>query len=618
MKTNQYADSSQKGVTFYFASSDKTTCIDIDVEPGIDTIIFSQASDCWISRRYLLRGVKKQFPDVTTIVIEDKTYEITIDNMMFPNVKKVEAQNAPNRAGCFLSGNCLIKQSYAINKTKVLLNTFCKAPDEIIDLSGVSEIAPYAFEGCRSDNIIHMDDIVVCGAKAFDGYLASSYDNGMLTAGNILLSIDDTESVTIPKKITNAQQHLLAPDSKLNEITFESFKQIDLFRNCGFPEVDVVNINDTSFISLEDARNLLNFAACRYFNITKDNQLFCSVNGVVYTKDKKMLIKYPIYKEGPFEIPDGTEIIEENAFAFSDITSIKIPDSVYRIKTMAFFQCKKLKHVSLNNTMTDYAKYNDTMVFNMCSSLKEIDIPFCVKVVGKGMLFNACSNVTIHEGIEVIKENALTICQGDAAELVIPTSLKHIGSMNLSKDITAVRVKGRTPTGLINDIVNVIPYAQNTALSPDIPYIFKLTVEENGKDYVFYIPKHIPAETAEVLDSFFSNFSPAAMDMEYIESLYEKCPSYPIKYDTALALYKATGKEQYKELLKKNRNSIIKRYVKDKCESALIDFVKLGVCSHAALSKLAEEATKNEMSVLAAYILEAQDRKRPKEVNFRI
>ena len=63
-----------KGVTYYFSDDDGIMCVDIDVEPGVKSVVFqerqcaSKWKDCY--SRFLLRNVKKQFPDVERLIIE--------------------------------------------------------------------------------------------------------------------------------------------------------------------------------------------------------------------------------------------------------------------------------------------------------------------------------------------------------------------------------------------------------------------------------------------------------------------------------------------------------------------------------------------------------------------
>ena len=93
--------------------------------------------------------------------------------------------------------------------------------------------------------------------------------------------------------------------------------------------------------------------------VSPDNQFYCDIDGVLFSKDRKKLIRMPICREGRYIIPEGTEVIgryafsccglseviipttvkmtEEEAFESSCITSVRIPEGFIRIEEKAFF-----------------------------------------------------------------------------------------------------------------------------------------------------------------------------------------------------------------------------------------------------------------------------------------
>lgn len=159
----------QEGVTFYV--DEYGNCVDIDVDPKLDTLVFQIFSDANISGRminrnmpmYSLRDVKKQFPNIKTIAIENGVSKIDISNMMFPNVELVSSNNP-----YFVDGkNLLIGRAYS--GMLQLRNTFCKKEGEAIDLECVSLIADFAFEGCMSRNIINPNAVDYIQSHSYYG-----------------------------------------------------------------------------------------------------------------------------------------------------------------------------------------------------------------------------------------------------------------------------------------------------------------------------------------------------------------------------------------------------------------------------------------------------------------
>ncbi len=87
------------------------------------------------------------------------------------------------------------------------------------------------------------------------------------------------------------------------------------------------------------------FTDCGLKAITVDgaNASYCSIDGVLYNKDKSMLVSYPNSRAGSYEIPDGVVNIAKAAFnrCFS-LTTITVPASVTNIENGAFSQCNGL------------------------------------------------------------------------------------------------------------------------------------------------------------------------------------------------------------------------------------------------------------------------------------
>lgn len=183
---------SQEGVTLHLDSRD--ICEDIDIDDDVTSLRFvSSGYNNYDNIYYDLRKVNKQFPNITELVIDKYVSNIEISNMMFPNVKKVvcEGEN-------FKNCEMLVRvYNPGYNPTLQLYNTFCQDEDFVVDLTGISVIMPYAFEGCKSTKIINYADIIRCWKDAFSGSMLlenkSLYKDGALILGHILAGIDRTE-----------------------------------------------------------------------------------------------------------------------------------------------------------------------------------------------------------------------------------------------------------------------------------------------------------------------------------------------------------------------------------------------------------------------------------------
>ena len=107
------------------------------------------------------------------------------------------------------------------------------------------------------------------------------------------------------------------------------------------------------------------------FEVEDGNENLCSVNGVVYSKDMTRLFACPKTIEGEFIIPNSVTKIGSYAFAgCKGLSSVIIPESVKEIMGSAFDFCSSLKNVTLPTGLSGYL-----YAFTGCTSLESISIP---------------------------------------------------------------------------------------------------------------------------------------------------------------------------------------------------------------------------------------------------
>ena len=143
------------------------------------------------------------------------------------------------------------------------------------------------------------------------------------------------------------------------------------------------------------------------FEVDEANEYFCDVDGVIYTKDMKTLLFYPIAKDliveknqdgndieiSTYKIPDGVETIRSKAFyKCYPLKEIEIPDSVKRIEEKAFFRCDKITELKLPQALEFIGKD----AFSYCSGLAELNIPANIKQIDTYAFYNCNNLLTIN------------------------------------------------------------------------------------------------------------------------------------------------------------------------------------------------------------------------------
>ena len=84
-------------------------------------------------------------------------------------------------------------------------------------------------------------------------------------------------------------------------------------------------------------------------NVEPNNANFSSENGVLFNKDKTILLQYPRGKQGAYTIPNSVTTIGSHAFTLCTLTSVTIPNSVTMIESGAFYNCTSLRAIIILN-----------------------------------------------------------------------------------------------------------------------------------------------------------------------------------------------------------------------------------------------------------------------------
>ena len=176
--------------------------------------------------------------------------------------------------------------------------------------------------------------------------------------------------------------------------------------------------------------------------VDENNPNFKSIDGNLYTKNGKSLIKYAAGKtESTFNIPDSVTDISRGAFdGCSNLSSITIPASVTNIWGDAFNLCTSLTNVYYLGTLEQWCDvffaydksnpmyYADNLYIDGKLLEGELVIPANVTTIGSHA-FVGCTNlesISIPDSVTTIGEGAFYGCNR-LTSIVIPDSVTTIG-----------------------------------------------------------------------------------------------------------------------------------------------------------------------------------------------
>ena len=149
--------------------------------------------------------------------------------------------------------------------------------------------------------------------------------------------------------------------------------------------------------------------------ISADNPDFRSEDGVAYAKDGKTLAVFPLGRRGLFAVPEGVELIAENAFSECLLDGAIFPETLREIGYYAFGYCRNLAEVQIPASVESIGE------FAFCDTgLEALSISSSVKAIGSGAFCDCVhlSEIVVDERNESYGARDGILCSKDGTELL--------------------------------------------------------------------------------------------------------------------------------------------------------------------------------------------------------
>ena len=241
----------------------------------------------------------------------------------------------------------------------------------------------------ESPDVVIPDSVSVIGYKCFkDTSIRSVYipESVMMIENEAFENCTMLNSVTLPSSIKKMGYSVFNGCSNLQTVTYcgtdmgcESINA-DPDELRPFPNIMGECTSIRKLILSKQAKiidELFLNSPWKEFSVDEENPYYTVVDGIIYSKDGKKLLRYPIGRQNDsFVIMDTVTSIGESAFENNEyLRSITISASVTEIGEDAFKCCKALNSVSILGVI----EIKDGAFVN-CESLEAISIPDGSKV----------------------------------------------------------------------------------------------------------------------------------------------------------------------------------------------------------------------------------------------
>ena len=296
------------------------------------------------------------------------------------SLTSVTIGNSVTFIGTYAFSSCSSLTSVTIPNSVTSIGNYafynCSSLTSVTIGNSVTSIGKYAFEGtgiyANEDNwendVLYINDCFISAKESISGAYTIKAGTRII-AGGAFYNCSSLTSVTIGNSVTSIGYGAFGSCSSLTSVTIPN---------------SVTSIGDWAFedcssltsITIPNSVTSIGCAAFAYddalvaINVKQGNRAYSSVDGVLYNRDKTVIIAYPTGKtNNSYTILDGVNTIDSCAFIGNEyLEYINMPKTLISIDYRAFKDCTKLIKIVIPNTVRSIGSY----AFYNCASLKKI------------------------------------------------------------------------------------------------------------------------------------------------------------------------------------------------------------------------------------------------------
>lgn len=190
--------------------------------------------------------------------------------------------------------------------------------------------------------------------------------------------------------------------------------------------------NDITSVHLPKAMKDISdeqFCLCsklKSITVASGNEVYTSVDGVLYKNKGKTLQLHPAAHSTEFDIPKGVTKIGPFAFFTNKgLTRVTIPSTVKEIGRNAFYDCERIREIYLPDSVVKVG----AGAFSWCLNLKELRVPDKLSDIGRRAFYPTYVTTHADEDFVLLGDSVLVAYLGEPYYVVIPSYVKIVADV---------------------------------------------------------------------------------------------------------------------------------------------------------------------------------------------
>lgn len=389
---------------------------------------------------------------------------------------------------------------------------------------------------------------------------------------------DSIEEIVLPESLVKIREKAFAQCRKIKEFYIP--------QNVSVIADDAI-CNDVRWSRFHSYEEYTNPSALEKISVHSDNEYYKDADGVLFSKDGKHLIIYPISKKDTqYAVPAGTVRISEKAFyANQHLKKLELPESItlfMKGQHGAFEGCNSLTEIRVSSEVIP------SDAFKNCKQLKSVVFSDNVKSIGDSAFYNtSIEEVELPKHLEKVEWSAFgaNYAKSTLRKMTVYDSAKCSG---IGKVISS--------WGFKNDYVIVI----------------KDAVTDVVKNKVLMCGDGEPEKITEMLSSSWKE--PVGFDYTQIDAMFKdykdlwhraQTARFRLEYPEELL---EESKKMYTDFLARNGLKIMSKLIADNNEEDIRCYAELGALTKSNIDKVSSAVAEKKNTELTAWLLEFKNK----------